>query len=265
MARLATSKSDVLEQESVVSVAQFLRAGLVLVLGIACLYGVSIVNRGKYPPGSFQVVFLKPFLILLGIVLVLGAVVGAVMGALRMKKVKDKPAVTVNCPYCGFPTEFLEEPSDDYDCEGCHRRVYYENGRPVPIKEITCTFCKTVHKVSSKATHFTCDRCNRALRLTDPNNASAIVGEAGNDVLQNFDVMLTDVGRNRNEVALALQSILICNLPEARRQMETLPLTVIRNVPERKADAVRRRLRDLGAMAVVKPTEQSEQARAGRP
>jgi ribosomal protein L7/L12 len=265
MAKTATTKSDVLEQESVVGVTQLIRAGVVLLLGLLFLWGASLVDRGKYPTGSFQAVFLMPGLILLGIASILGAIVMAVMGVMRMKKVGDKTAVTINCPYCGFPTEFLEEPTVDYDCDGCHRRVYYENGRPVPIKEITCTFCKTVHKVSAKATHFTCDRCNRALRLTDPNDANAVVGEAGNDVLQNYDVMLTDVGRNKNEVALALQSILICNLPEARRQMETLPLTVVRNVPERKADAVRRRLRDLGAVAVVRPTEQSEQARAGRP
>ena len=54
--------------------------------------------------------------------------------------------------------------------------------------------------------------------------------------------------------AMAVESILICNLAESRRQMENLPLTVMRNVPERKADAVRRRLRDLGATAVIRPT-----------
>jgi ribosomal protein L7/L12 len=61
---------------------------------------------------------------------------------------------------------------------------------------------------------------------------------------------------------MALESILICNLVEARRQMENLPLTVMRNVPERKADAVRRRLRELGATAIVRPT--SDQPTAGR-
>jgi ribosomal protein L7/L12 len=46
----------------------------------------------------------------------------------------------------------------------------------------------------------------------------------------------------------------VCNLPEARAQLKNLPLTVMRNVPELKADALRRRLRELGATAIVRPT-----------
>jgi ribosomal protein L7/L12 len=132
-----------------------------------------------------------------------------------------------------------------------------------PIKQITCTFCKTVHKVSAKATQYMCDRCNRALRLTDPNSPAAVVQEQS-DLLANYDVQLTDIGRNKNEVAMALQSMLVCNLPEARRQMEHLPLTIARNVPERKADAIRRRMRDLGATAIATATAQSEQVRPTR-
>jgi len=54
---------------------------------------------------------------------------------------------------------------------------------------------------------------------------------------------------------MALESILICNLAEARRQMENLPLTVIRMFPSAKQNAIRSRLRELGATAVVRPTE----------
>jgi len=46
--------------------------------------------------------------------------------------------------------------------------------------------------------------------------------------------------------------------------MENLPLTVIRNVPERKADAIRSRLRELGATAVVRPTEDQQFQTVGR-
>src|SRR5207237_6152576 len=102
-----------------------------------------------------------------------------------------------------------------------------------------------------KTKNYMCDQCNRAVKLTsDPKE---IVAERS-DLLTNYDVLLTDIGRKPTDVAMALESILICNLVEARRQMENLPLTVRRNVPERKADAVRRRLRDLGATAIVRPT-----------
>jgi ribosomal protein L7/L12 len=264
MAQSATTKSEVLEKEYEAGVWRLILAGVVLVVSLLCFWGVKLIIGAKLPDTASQNTILRPLLLLLGVVGTVGALALAGTGASRMKKAKERPTIAVNCPYCGFHNQFVDEPTSDYDCEGCHRRVYYENGVPVEIKQITCTFCKTVHKVSSKATHFMCDRCNRALRLTDPNDPTAVVTEQS-EMLVNYDVQLTDPGRNKNEVAMALQSILVCNLPEARRQMEALPLTVMRNVPERKADAVRRRLRDLGATAIVTPTTASEQARAGRP
>jgi len=176
----------------------------------------------------------------------------AIKAGVSMKEAKEVKTVTVNCPYCDFPMQFVQQPTDDYDCEGWHRRVHYQNGIPVAVKTVTCQSCKSVHKVAVTATRFICDRCNRGVKLTD--DPKEVVAERS-DLLQNYDVLLTDPGRKRTEVAMALESILICNLAEARRQMENLPLTVIRNVPERKADAVRSRLRDLGATAVVRPTE----------
>src|SRR5258708_80031 len=148
--------------------------------------------------------------------------------------------------------QFLERHTDDYDCEGCHRKVHYQNGQPVPVKTVTSQSCRTVHRVAVTATKFICDRCNRGVKLSD--DPKEVIAERS-DLLPNYNVMLTNPARNRNEFPIAVESILICNLVEARRQMENLPLTVMRNVPERKADAIRSRLRELGATAVIRPTE----------
>ena len=247
MAQRTISKSEVMERESEQSLTQVFIAGLVFLGLLLAVYLCNFIDRAA-PRLTMQILFGGA---------ALATFVWAVMSFLRIQKARTSPSVTVNCPYCDYPMQFLHEPKDDYDCEGCHRRVYYENGRPVEIKKITCAFCKTVHKVSAKAKTFTCDRCNRMLQLTDKPGAAPVADKS--DLLQNYDVLLTDVGRQKNEVAMALQSILVCNLPEARREMEKLPLTVMRNVPERKADAVRRRLRELGATAIVKPTETVEQ------
>ncbi len=259
MAQSATTKSDVVEREYTVGVQMLIGAGAALVVSLLFFWGASLVAHSyRSNTASMQYVLVRPLLIVTGVLGTLGAVALAGMGAGRMNKAKTSPTVMVNCPYCGFGMEFPTEPALDWDCEGCHRRVYYENGRMAEVKQITCTFCKTVHKVSAKATTYMCDNCNRALRLSDPNDPNQVVADSSSDVLKNFDVLLTEVGRNRNEVAMALESILFCNLLEARRQMENLPLTVTRNVPERKADAIRRRLRDLGATAVIHPTAQGQ-------
>jgi ribosomal protein L7/L12 len=253
MAQTVTTRSDVIEAESTSAVTQLILAGLLLFGCLLLVYFFHFIPARHVRLG-------------LQIIAAAGAIAGliwAVVAIFRMRTASTLPKFTVNCPYCDFPMQFVQEPHDDYDCENCHRRVYYENGQPVPIKMITCAFCKTVHKVSAQAKQFTCDRCNRALRLTDGPGAPG-AGAERDEILQNYDVVLTDIGRKATDVAMALESILVCNLAEARRQMANLPLTLMRNVPERKADAVRRRLRDLGATAVVRPTESSEQARAGR-
>ncbi len=257
MAKTATTRSDILENEIEAASGMLLRAGILLFVSLSVLY-LCVLIGGRMPEKPF-------FLTLLKVVSVLGAVCAValgIVGGLNLQRARAAPSVEVNCPFCDRTMQFPSEPTIDWDCEGCHRRVPYEDGAQVPIREITCTFCKSVHKISIKTTQYTCDRCNRALKLVDPKDPTKIVAEQS-DILQNYDVVLTDPGRDKTAVAMHLQGVLICNLIEARKQMENLPLTVMRNVPERKADAERRRFRDLGATCVVRPTASQDQP-AGR-
>lgn len=250
MANSTTSRSDVLEREYESELALLFRAGGLLVVSLILLYFFG------------KVLHSRP----LGIVALCGVAFAIALGALggwRAYRMRSLPSVTIRCPYCDRPLQFIRTPKEDFDCDHCYRHVQFENGVMVPIKMITCAFCKTVHKVSAKATHFTCDSCNRALRLTDPADPVAEPEPAYSESPQNYDVLLTDVGRQRNEVAMALESILVCNMVEAKHQMEHLPLTLVRNVPERKADAIRRRLREVGATAMIQPSGATEKARVG--
>ncbi|MEP6756095.1 MAG: ribosomal protein L7/L12 [Chthonomonadales bacterium] len=255
-----TTRSEVLEAEYVAGVSLLIPAALVFLLALLSFWGLKVMNGGNYPASSVQILYLKPLFLLLGITGVIGAIGLAAKSSSRMYAAKSRPVVTVNCPYCKFPMKFVTSPTEDYDCEGCHRRVLYSDGKPIPTKEVICNFCQAEHKVAITAKTLICDQCNRPIRLIDPKNTEEVVSEQS-DMLQNYDVKLTDIGRNKNEVAMALQSILICNLPEARRQMENLPLTIARNIPERKADSFKRKLRELGATAVVVMSETSEQGR----
>jgi len=246
MSNSSPARSDLLERAYEYGTAYLIRAVIVLVVSLILFWFFSSI----VPDVVMMVVS--------GVGICVAFVFGAI-GGWRMYRARAVPAITVYCPYCNYPMQLLADPQEGFDCEGCHRHVEYENGVMVPVRTVACYYCKTVHKLSVKVTHYTCDRCHRSLRLGDakgePEEASALV---------HYDVLLTEVGRQRNEVAMALESILICNLVEARRHMENLPLTVVRNVPERKADAIRRRLRELGATAIIRPTESAEQERTGR-
>lgn len=243
MATGSTSRAEVLEKEFEAATTLLIKGAVVLV---GSLILVWILSRAGLP--QIAAVFA-----LTGLV---GLVVMGIAGR-RMYLARNVPAVTVYCPYCQHPNQFVSEPTEDWTCEGCHRTVYYENGQMVPVREITCPSCRTVHKVSQKARMFTCDRCHRTLNLADPSKPVEVVAEPS-DMLRNYDVILTQAGRQPTEVAMALQNILVCNLQEARAKLQQLPLTVVRNVPERKAEAIRARLRELGATAVIRPTEDEQ-------
>ena len=239
MAKTTITRSDVLERAYDVAVRLAIQGVIVFVVSAILLWILRLAGVYQLWPAA-------------ALGMGYGVVVMAI-GWFRANRARRKPAVTVYCPYCEHPVQFLVEPTEDYTCEGCHRLVQYEDGKPVPVRDITCPVCRASHRVSTKAVRFTCDKCNRGLSLTDPSDPKSVVAEKS-DMMQNFDVILTQVGRTPNDVAMALQDILVCNLMDARRQMEDLPLTMVRNVPERKADAIRRRVRELGATVVVRPT-----------
>ncbi len=236
----SSARSDILEKEYEAALVFLIRGLIVLVASLILVWLMRLFK-------------LTPLAVVFGLTALLGLVL-AIVGARRMYLARAIPSITVECPYCGHPNQFVTNPTSDWTCEACHRTVYYENGVMAPIREITCPSCRAVHKVSTKAKTFTCDQCHRTLRLTDPNAPATVVAEPS-EMLRNYDVILTQAGRDPNRVAMELQSILVCNLREAKARLEELPLTVVRNVPERKANALRERLREAGATAVIRPTE----------
>jgi len=244
-----SSRADMLEKEYAAAVGLLIWGIVVLVVSLILIWILSLA----------AVMSLVAFFCLTAV----GGGVMIVIAGRRIYLARQVPAITVYCPYCQYPNQFVTEPTEDWTCEGCQRVVYYENGQMVPVREVTCPSCRTVHKVSQKATTFTCDRCNRTLRVTSPSEPAQVIAEPS-DMLRNYDVILTQAGRQPTDVAMALQDILVCNLREAKERMQQLPLTVVRNVPERKAEAIRSRLRELGATAVVRPTEEEQTARPRR-
>jgi ribosomal protein L7/L12 len=238
MAKHATSRSEMLEREYEVAIALVVRA-----IGGAVLAFVAAYLAGMFMGSQLQWFFL---------ILAVAAIAVALYGGIRVLQARNMPFVTFECPYCQFAMKFPEIPTEDYDCEGCHRRVYFEDdGRVADVIDVTCSVCRTRHKVSVKANRYLCDGCNRPLNL--PGKTQVQPGAVGADALETYNVMLTEIGRNPTEVAMAVQDMLVCNMREARQRMQALPLIVQENVSVRKADAVGRRLEGLGATVAVKP------------
>src|SRR5690242_11473076 len=117
MADGPVSRSQVLEKEYESGTTRLIGAGVLVVVSGFLLYGATIIARQHFSETSWQVVYLRPLLLLTGIVSLVGGLAIGVSTGLNMKKVKERPNVTVNCPYCGFGMEFTDTPTEDYDCE----------------------------------------------------------------------------------------------------------------------------------------------------
>jgi ribosomal protein L7/L12/membrane protein implicated in regulation of membrane protease activity len=226
-------------------------AGLTLLIRATFIVALCLIAYWVF---QFWNLLQLAYLMLFGVVVGLAV---AAMGAKRMFDAREAPSESIQCPYCDKDVQIVGGLREDFHCDHCERLVHVKDGELVPVREVTCPACRAEHRVAITVRSYTCTNCNRTISLADPDKPEAIVAE-DSDVMRNYDVLLTQPGRREAEVAMALQSILVCNLPDARKQMQSLPLIIMRNIPERKADAVRARFRELGAVVAVRPTQDTE-------
>jgi transposase-like protein len=262
MAKSATRLSDVLEQEWSNAVVLAARGIGILIVGALILYFAGFIT------GNVALIMIS---YILGGVGLAAGVLMCLWAVKRSVEAKQTPTVSFPCPYCGAPNMFLETPTEDFTCESCDRQVYFEDGQPVPVRQIICPACRAEHRVAISVQRFVCDSCNRTLSLV-PNRPPTILTSEDTeaaDGLRHFDVMLVAYDhRKENEVAFKIQNLLVVNMNEARRLMHTAsssaPLIVAENEPQIKAESIRRQLQELGATATLRPTTVGrQQAQAG--
>ncbi len=186
----------------------------------------------------------------------------AILGVAAQRSFEAKKVVGVAfaCPYCDTENHFVEQQNSDFDCEHCHRTVHFMDGEPVPVRTIVCQACQSEHRVPVNLTRYVCDKCNRPLKVAADvtQKIAAASNEAADAMLQDYNVVLLAIDRRQeNDLAFKIQSLMMITLPEARRLIEaaspTAPLIVASSLPQRKADAVRRSLQELGATAAIRP------------
>jgi transposase-like protein len=262
MQKTVTRRSDVLEYEWSQSIG-LAGGGILLVI----LAGLLIYFAG-FVTTNVAVIWL---LYLVGaIVLLAGA--GMCLVAIKRSAFAPRiPMIPVTCPYCGGQTMFLAEPTEDYTCDHCDRQVHYENGVLVNVRHIVCPACRAEHTVSINIERYVCDRCNRTLQISPdkPITLATTQDAEGQEAgARHYDVMLVSYDHRReNEVAFKIQNLLVVNMKEARRLIQTAtsgaPLIVAQNEPELKAESIRRQLQELGATATLRPTTVGRPAARG--
>lgn len=165
------------------------------------------------------------------------------------------------CPFCDKENVFFQQPTKDWDCDFCHRTARYEDGVMVPVTYVICTACRAEHRVPVNVKRYLCDQCNRPLNISGDLRGGTAIIEVEDQLFQNFDVLLVAYDRRlENELAFKIQNLLVVNMIEARRMINNInnqtPLIVGYNLPERKADAIRRDLQQVGGTARLRPSKQ---------
>ena len=243
-----TTVSDVQERAFLESIGAALTG-----LAIFVIAGISFYFMKFYLVDATSLLIGR---VLMGIAMLVGVgILGAAVynGALTHKTV----GVGFACPYCEKTMQFVATPTEDFACEHCNRIVHITNGVPTEVRVVTCQACRSNHRVAIVTQNYVCDNCNRPLRLAWVKQDSKAGNEERDGTMQNYDVLLIAFDRrHENDLAFKLQNLLFVNLNEARKAMATAssqtPLTVGHALPQRKAEAIRRQLQELGATSTIR-------------
>jgi ribosomal protein L7/L12 len=163
---------------------------------------------------------------------------------------KKIPFIVVKCPYCDTPLRFTGQPLEGFDCEQCHRHVYYENGFMLPLQVVKCPGCGAEQRVSIHARTCTCESCNRLINLEKKAEEEAAAA-SGEMMSLKYDVILLNPGTNRQDVVQYLQSVMGCTQKDVHDQISSLPCPVVTDLFQRKAEVISKKLKELGAESKV--------------
>lgn len=72
------------------------------------------------------------------------------------------------CPMCRAINGFESAPMEDVICRECHRRIPVENGRILPLQQISCGACNESNWYSDRTKSLLCESCGREIAIARP-------------------------------------------------------------------------------------------------
>lgn len=177
----------------------------------------------------------------------------------RVFATRKEGSYFVACPYCNAEMEFAEPPDDDFVCDSCHRRVSVKDGRVLDVMGVRCGFCGALNYLSEKTEVLLCEECDREIPLLDPETGEmkrAPRGFARVDDDSLYELVLVDVGRDREGLINSLQHMLALNRNQVKAMLENLPVTLLTGINRRKAEMLRAQLEASDATAEMNPLSQ---------
>lgn len=182
-----------------------------------------------------------------------GLLVYAVRHAWKARGVR---LFVVRCPYCNEKIRLTAPPVEDFSCTGCSRMVPVLDGAPLEIHQVRCGYCNALNYYSDKTELLLCEQCNHEVPISQHEGGTQrhvpkayVVTEDD----QMYELVLTAAGPKTEEVIEALQHILAANRSQVKQMLESLPVTLLRGIPRRKAEILQTQLAVHDAVAEFTP------------
>ena len=155
------------------------------------------------------------------------------------------------CPMCDASNGFEAMPTTDVVCRECHRTIPIENGRLMPLRQISCGACDESNWYSDRTKHLLCEACGREIAIAQQGPGAAIYGVA--DDARPYELVLIAYEQGHDDLVDALQQLLGVNRAQVRDLLTNLPSVVLTNVPRQKAEMLKAELSRTGAALEARP------------
>lgn len=168
---------------------------------------------------------------------------------LKSRKVGSHKLV---CPMCGATNGFEEAPTSDVVCRQCHRTIPIENGKLLPLKQVSCGACNESNWYSDRTKSLLCESCGREIAIAHSGDSSSATYAVQNDA-RPYELVLLAYEPGHDDLADALQELLGINRAQVRTILTELPSVLLTNVPKQKAEMVQKELAQTGAALEARP------------
>ena len=98
-------------------------------------------------------------------------VIGALLlafAAFSFAQSRRVKAFNIVCPMCKAANGFVEAPQTDVTCQSCHRTIPVENGRVMPLKQVSCNACNESNYYSDRTKSLLCESCGKEIAIARP-------------------------------------------------------------------------------------------------
>ena len=170
----------------------------------------------------------------------------------NLAKTRSVGSFKLVCPMCGVKNGFESMPERNVTCVQCHRTIPIENGKILPLRQISCGACHESNWYSDHTKILICESCGREIAIARPGQETGSMYAVQDDA-RPYELVLIAYEPGHDDLADALQELLGLNRAQIRAILSDLPSVILTNVPRQKAEIVRGELTQTGAALEARP------------